>query len=208
VVSGGGFGVDPQVLKQLSKGINDALDELKKITDATEATTGQGFSDLSVSPTAMGHSDASQRLDDFAERWGWEVQALLDEGNDVAGALDLNAGYYQEAEEYGVGVLKDVALSATADPTLTSQDAEKMSWSQVGDKAGDTYRPDYSADSFEEASQDSRKNLSTAWTDVTGTGVAGSEIGVVRAVGSTVFGGADDGQDSGVAVPPDVAKGK
>lgn len=203
MVSGGGFGVDPQVLRQLSKGISDALDELKKITDATGATTGQGFSDLSVPPTAMGHSDASRRLDDFAERWGWEVQALLDEGDDVAGTLDLNAGYYQEAEEYGMGVLKDVALSATADPTMTSQDAEKMSWSQVGDKAGDTYRPDYSMAGFEDASEESRKNLSATWTDVTRTGYAGSEIGVVKAAGSMAFGGDDDGQDSGVA-----AKGK
>ncbi|KQW16974.1 hypothetical protein [Streptomyces sp. Root369] len=203
MVSGGGYGVDPQILKQVSKGINDALDELKKITDATGATTGQGFSDLSVSPNAMGHSAASQRLDDFAERWGWEVQALLDEGNEVAGTLDLNAGYYHEAEEYGMGVLKDVALSATADPTLTSQDAEKMSWGHVGDKAGDTYRPDYSMASYEDASEESRKNLSATWTDVTQTGVAGSEIGVVKAAGSMAFGGDDDGQDSGVA-----AKGK
>lgn len=199
MVSGGGYGVDPQILKQVSKGINDALDELKKITDATGATTGQGFSDLSVSPNVMGHSAASQRLDDFAERWGWEVQALLDEGNEVAGTLDLNAGYYHEAEEYGMGVLKDVALSAAADPTLTSQDAEKMSWSQVGDKAGDTYRPDYSRASFENASEESRKNLSATWTDVTETGTVGAEIGVMRAAASQAFGGDDDGQDSGVA---------
>ncbi|MEU6353512.1 hypothetical protein ABZ896_30010 [Streptomyces sp. NPDC047072] len=202
-MSGGGYGVDPQILKQVAQGINDALDELKKITDATGATTGQGFSDLSVPPNAMGHSDASQRLDDFSRRWGWEVQALLDEGNDVAGTLDLNAGYYHEAEEYGMGVLKDVALSATADPSLTSQDAEKMSWGQVGAKAADTYDPDYSMASFENASEESRKNLSATWTDVTETGTVGTEIGVVKAAGALPFGGDDDGQDSGVA-----AKGK
>ncbi|MFI0713966.1 hypothetical protein ACH4SK_25575 [Streptomyces inhibens] len=203
MVSGGDFGVDPQILKQVSKGINDALDELKKITDATEASTGQGFSDLSVSPTVMGHSDASQMLDDFAERWGWEVQALLDEGDDVAGTLDLNAGYYEEAEEYGTDVLKDVVLSATADPTLTSENAEKMSWSQVGGKIKDAYTPDYSMDSFKDASKESRKNLSNAWTDVTETGVTGGHIGVAKAVGSAAFSGDDDGQDADTA-----AKGK
>ncbi|WP_438490802.1 hypothetical protein [Streptomyces sp. S186] len=203
MVSGGDFGVDPQILKQVSKGINDALDELKKITDATEASTGQGFSDLSVSPIVMGHSDASQMLDDFAERWSWEVQALLDEGNEVAGTLDLNAGYYHEAEEYGMDVLKDVVLSATADPTLTSKDAEKMSWSQVGGKIKDAYTPDYSADSFDNALHKSGKNLSNAWTDVTETGVTGSQIGVVKAVGSAPFSDDDDGQDAGTA-----AKGK
>ncbi|MDH6569394.1 hypothetical protein M2160_004415 [Streptomyces sp. SAI-117] len=202
-MSGGGYGVDPQILKQVAQGINDALDELKKITDATGATTGQGFSDLSVAPNEMGHSAASQRLDDFAQRWGWEVQALLNEGDDVAGTLDLNAGYYHEAEEYGMGVLKDVALSATADPTLTSQDAEKMSWSQVGGRVGDRYDPDYSMAGFENASEESRRNLSATWTDVTGTGTVGGEIGVLRAAASPVFGGDDDGQDSGVA-----AKGK
>ncbi|WP_261958385.1 hypothetical protein [Streptomyces nigrescens] len=202
-MSGGGFGVDPQILKQVSKGINDALDEMKEITDATEASTGQGFSDLSVSPTAMGHSDASQMLDDFAEHWGWEVQALLDEGNEVAGTLDLNAGYYHEAEEYGTGVLKDVVLSATADPTLTSKDAQKMSWSRVGGKIEDAYTPDYSVDGFEDASRESRKNLSSAWTDVTETGVIGNQVGVVKAVGSAPFSGDDDGQDTGTA-----AKGK
>ncbi|MFG2894913.1 hypothetical protein [Streptomyces sp. NPDC048248] len=202
-MSGGDFGVDPQILKQVSKGINDALDELKKITDATEASTGQGFSDLSVSPTVMGHSDASQMLDNFADRWGWEVQALLDEGDDVAGALDLNAGYYEEAEEYGTDVLKDVVLSATADPTLTSEDAEKMSWSRVGDKIKDGYTPDYSMDSVNDASQESRKNLSNAWTDVTETGVVGSPIGAVKAVGSTPFSGDNDGHDADTA-----AKGK
>ncbi|MFG2402140.1 hypothetical protein [Streptomyces lydicus] len=198
-MSGGGFGVDPQILKQVSKGINDALDELKKITDATEASTGQGFSDLSVSPTVMGHSDASQMLDNFAERWGWEVQALLDEGDDVAGTLDLNAGYYEEAEEYGTGVLKDVVLSATADPTLTSEKAEKMSWSQVGGKIEDAYTPDYSMDSFKDAAKESRKNLSHTWTDVTETGVAGTHIQVAKAVGSAPFGGDDNGHDAGTS---------
>lgn len=202
-MSGGGFGVDPQILKQVSKGLNDALDELKKITDATEATTGQGFSDLSVPPTVMGHSAASQMLDDFAKRWGWEVQALLDEGDDVAGTLDLNAGYYQEAEEYGTDVLKDVVLSATADPTLTSEKAEKMSWSQVGGKIEDAYTPDYSRDSFKDAAKESRKNLSHAWTDVTETGVVGGHIGAAKAVGSAAFSGDDDGQDADTA-----AKGK
>ncbi|MFG2831969.1 hypothetical protein ACGFWI_31675 [Streptomyces sp. NPDC048434] len=198
-MSGGDFGVDPQILKQVSKGINDALDELKKITDATEATTGQGFSDLSVSPTVMGHSDASQMLDNFAERWGWEVQALLDEGDDVAGTLDLNAGYYEEAEEYGTGVLKDVVLSATADPTLTSEKAEKMSWSQVGGKIEDAYTPDYSMDSFKDAAKESRKNLSHTWTDVTETGVAGTHIQVAKAVVSAPFGGDEDGHDAGTS---------
>lgn len=56
---------------------------------------------------------------------------------------------------------------------------------------------------FEDASEESRKNLSATWTDVTRTGVAGSEIGVVKAAGSMAFGGHDDGQDSGVE-----AKGK
>lgn len=198
-MSGGGFGVDPQVLKQLSKGINDALDELKKITDATEATTGQGFSDLSVPPTVMGHSDASQGLDNFAERWGWEVQTLLDEGDDVAGTLDLSAGYYNEAEEYGTGVLKDVVLTATADPTLTSEKAEKMSWSQVGDKIGDAYTPDYSMDSFKDAYKESQKNLSHTWTDVTETGVIGNQVKVAKAVGSAPFSGDDDGHDAGTS---------
>lgn len=203
MVSGGGFGVDPQILKQVSKGINDALDELKKITDATEASTGQGFSDLSVSPTVMGHSDASQMLDDFAKRWGWEVQALLDEGDDVAGTLDLNAGYYEEAEEYGAGVLKDVVLTATADPTLTSENAEKMSWSQVGGKIEDAYTPDYSMDSFKDSYKESQKNLSHTWTDVTETGVIGSHVKVAKAVGSAPFSGDDDGHDADTA-----AKGK
>ncbi|CAM5541004.1 hypothetical protein SCANM124S_05410 [Streptomyces canus] len=39
MVSGGGYGVDPQILKQVSKGINDALDELKNTCSRRRAAS-------------------------------------------------------------------------------------------------------------------------------------------------------------------------
>lgn len=176
----GGYGVDPQLLQQLSKNLNAAMDELKEVADATDATTGQGFEDLALPPNTLGAGRPAQVLKDFASRWSWEVQTLLDEGNAIAEALDLNAGYYHEAEEYGKGVLKDVAASFVAAPTTTSEQAEKMSMQDLNTAARENFDFHYSGNDFKQGVTQAHKSLTNEWDDVTTSGQTGLEIGAVK----------------------------
>jgi hypothetical protein len=178
----GGYGVDPQVLQQLSKNLNAALDELKEVTDATGATTGQGFGDLALPPDALGAARPAQALQDFASCWSWEVQTLLDEGTGIAAALGLNAGSYHEAEEYGKGVLKDVAASFVAAPTTTSEQAEKMSMQDLKAAAVETYTPRNSGHDLKQGFSQAGDSLSAEWDDATSSGLSGSEIGLAEKV--------------------------
>ncbi|MDO0911337.1 hypothetical protein QQM39_10880 [Streptomyces sp. DT2A-34] len=180
----GGYDVDPQLLQQLSKNLNAAMDELKEVTDATEATTGQGFEDLALPPNAVGAARPAQALKDFASRWSWEVQTLLDEGNQIAEALDLNAGYYHEAEEYGKGALKDVAAAFVAPPTITSEQAQKMSTQDLTAAVKENGSFHYSGDDFNKGFSQARKSLSAEWDDVTSSGQTGLGIDAIKEAAS------------------------
>jgi hypothetical protein len=99
-----GYGADPEVLQQAAKGINQTIEELQAVGQVGGGAVGFGFDSLALSPLQMGHAGLAKAFATFAERWEWGVKALVDEGNEIAEKLDLSAGYYHEAEEYGVGV--------------------------------------------------------------------------------------------------------
>ena len=192
-MSGGGYSVDPELLQQLSKSLNAAMDELKEVADATDATTGQGFEDLALPPNALGAARPAQALKDFASRWSWEVQTLLDEGNEIAETLDLNAGYYHEAEEYGKGVMKDIAASVVAAPTTTSEQAQQMSMQDLNAAARENYNFHYSGNDFKQGSTQAYKSLTEEWDDVTTSGQTGLEIAAVK---KAALPGTDQGGES------------
>jgi hypothetical protein len=124
----------------------------------------------------MGHTGLADAFGTFAQRWEWGVRQLVHEGNDIAERLDLSAGYYHEAEEYATGVLKDSVVAAYGDPAVSSEDAERMSWSQVGSSVKETWTPDFSQQSADEARQQIGETWQATKEDLTTSGQYGTVL--------------------------------
>lgn len=106
------------------------------------------------------------------------VKALVDEGNEIAEKLDLSAGYYHEAEEYAVGVTKDYVVASFGDPAVSGEDAERMSWGQVGASAKGSWRPDLSQQSAAESLQQMGQSWQATEEDLTTSGQYGTQLRV------------------------------
>lgn len=171
-----GYGADPDVLKQAAKGINQAIEELQGVGQVGGGAVGFGFGGLELTPLQMGHPGLAKAFGTFAERWEWGVKALVDEGNAVAEKLDLSAGYYHEAEEYGVGVLKDVVVANYGAPTVSGEDAERMSWSQVGSSVHNAWTPDLSQQSASEARHQIGQTWQATQENLTTSGQYGTQL--------------------------------
>ncbi|MGC0400853.1 hypothetical protein RKD27_003497 [Streptomyces sp. SAI-126] len=171
-----GYGADPEVLQQAAKGINQTIEELQAVGKVGGGAVGFGFDSLALSPLQMGHAGLAKAFGTFAERWEWGVKALVDEGNEIAEKLDLSAGYYHEAEEYGVGVLKDVVVSNYGAPTVSSQDAAQMSWSQVESGAKDAWTPDLSQESASGAVRQMGRSWQETEENLTTSGQYGTQL--------------------------------
>ncbi|MEU6353997.1 hypothetical protein ABZ896_32475 [Streptomyces sp. NPDC047072] len=171
-----GYGADPEVLQQAAKGINQAIEELQDVGQVGGGAVGFGFDSLALTPLQMGHPGLAKAFGTFAERWEWGVKALVDEGNAVAGKLDLSAGYYHEAEEYGVGVLKDVVVANYGAPTVSSEDAAKMSWGEVGAGIKGAWTPDLSQESASGARQQIGQTWQATQEDLTTSGQYGTQL--------------------------------
>ncbi|MFF7641056.1 hypothetical protein [Streptomyces canus] len=173
-----GYGADPEVLKQAAQGINQTIEELQAVGQVGRGAVGFGFESLELSPLQMGHAGLAKAFGTFAERWEWGVKALVEEGNEIAEKLDLSAGYYHEAEEYGVGVLKDVVVANYGAPTVSSQDAAQMSWSQVESGVKGAWTPDLSQESASGAVQQMGQSWQETQEDLTTSGQYGTQLRV------------------------------
>jgi hypothetical protein len=172
-----GYGADPQVLKQAAQGINQTIDELQDVGVGVGAgAVGRGFGSLELTQLQMGHTGLAAAFATFAQRWEWGVRALVTEGNDIAQKLDLSAGYYHEAEEYAIAVVKDSVVASYGDPAASGEDAERMSWSQVGSAVKETWTPDLSEQSADEARQQIGQTWQTTQEDLTTTGQYGTQL--------------------------------
>jgi hypothetical protein len=170
------YGADPQVLKQAAKGINQAIEELQGVGAVGLGAVGRGFSSLQMTQLQVGHTGLANAFATFAQRWEWEVRALVDQGNDIAVRLDLSAGYYHEAEEYAIGVVKDAVVAGYGDPAVSSEDAERMSWSEARSATKDGWTPDISQQSASEAWQQTRQAWQTTQEDLTTSGQYGTVL--------------------------------
>jgi hypothetical protein len=122
----GGYGVDINALNETAQGINDTISALKDCGAITEtAGVGLGFQDLNLSEEQVGYMDLTNAFGNFTSRWAWGVRALVQDGNQIAQRLSLNAGAYAAAESSVIGSLKDlgVAVDPLADPHETDQQA-------------------------------------------------------------------------------------
>ncbi|NLU66685.1 hypothetical protein [Streptomyces sp. HNM0574] len=146
----GGYRLDPDALRKVEKGINDAMEELKEFGFDISANLGHGFSDMELKGLEVGDAELTDAFAGFCDRWGWGVHGLMQDANDIAMALNLNAGMYHEQEQYVSGTLKTVVSSAMGDPGLSQEEIEGRSWKEtLGDNAYTQARDaDYSTDSL------------------------------------------------------------
>ena len=149
-----GFEADPDALRRLAQGIRDTISQLKELGVVEgSADAGRGFSTLGLRVRQVGHAGLQQAWTQFLDRWSWGVRSLVRDGNQIAHQLGLNAGAYDDAEQYAAGVLKDVIADAVGNPHLSDEQVQSESWSQVaGDNwTTDVQQPDYSAASWQHA---------------------------------------------------------
>jgi hypothetical protein len=167
-VSGFGYRVDPDALKDAADGINAAIGALKPLGIGGSADEGRGFSQLQLSGLQAGDAGVQSALAGFCDRWSWGVRTLVQDGDEIASRLGLNAGLYYDQEQYASRALKDVVASAIGNPHLTDQQVESESWNQVlGDNPiTQAEHPDYSVQSFEQAAQNSAKVWAGEKTDL------------------------------------------
>jgi hypothetical protein len=127
----GGFTVDRAALRETAQGISDTIGALGKLGFVEEAGVGRGFSGLALSGLQVGNAGLQGAFSGFCDRWSWGVRSLVQDGNEIAVRLGLNAGVYADAEQYAVGALKDVTDAAVGDPHLSDAQAEQGSWAQA-----------------------------------------------------------------------------
>lgn len=149
------LGVDPQVLVQAAQGITAITGSLAGLGIGETASVGRGFSLLALSPMEAGKQEVQSGLEEFAERWSWGVRNLAQSANEIARVLDMNAGRYHEMEQKVSDTFKTMWTHAVGNPHLSGEEIADRSWEDtLADNAvNHVLNPDYSAESFAEASQ-------------------------------------------------------
>lgn len=135
-MGGGGYTVNIGALNETAQGINNTISDLGKLGFSETAGTGMGFTGLTLSVLQLGHMGLTNAFRGFTGRWQWGVRSLVQDGNQIAQRLNLNAGAYYQAEQKVIGSVKDLVDAAVGDPHMTDQQAAAGSWSQ--DAAGIT----------------------------------------------------------------------
>ncbi|MEV4438375.1 hypothetical protein AB0K09_05035 [Streptomyces sp. NPDC049577] len=148
----------------ITKGLTDAIGELKEFGGIGESSAGRGFGALALSGTDTGHDGLTSAFKEFCERWEWGVRSLVHDGNEFARRVGLSAGLYYEQDKYVEGTLKVVAAGLVSDPTLADEQAEKMSMGEIADHSyfADA---DYSGQSFKDAATDMAKTDRAVYQD-------------------------------------------
>lgn len=147
-------------LELIAQGIDKAHGELKDLGMIGEATTGRGFSDLSLSGVQLGHEGLAAEFTTFCERWEWGVRALTNRGNGFAKALGLSAGSLHEQEQYIKGTFKIAVNAVNGNPHLSEDEVKGKSWDEISTQTP-TDGADYSAESFARA----RGEVEQTWRD-------------------------------------------
>ncbi|MFD7322199.1 hypothetical protein ACFV9D_14125 [Streptomyces sp. NPDC059875] len=147
-------------LDEIANGLTLALSELKELGMVGMAGAGRGFGDIALSGLELGHEGLTGKFTSFCERWEWGVRALINEGNTFAVATGLSAGTYHETEQYLEGTFKIVTNAAIGNPYASEDEVTKQGWGDIA-TSGVFSKPDYSAESFERA----RENSAQGWKD-------------------------------------------
>lgn len=155
-MSGGGgepdLALDKEALQDITKGLRAAIAELKDIGSATDAVMGAGFEELSLTSMEAGHNGLAKDFEDFCERWEWGVRGLIQDANKLAKKVGLAAGMQWEEDQYIDGTFKVAANSVAGNPHLSEEEVTKKEWGELF--SGETWRPDYSRESYEKAGEE------------------------------------------------------
>ncbi|MGW2600697.1 hypothetical protein [Streptomyces klenkii] len=154
---------DAAALGNIAKGINEAIGELKSLGTPGEAAVGRGFDELALSGVELGHEGLAAAFKTFCNRWDWGVRALVQDGSQFAERVGLAAGYYHEQDVYIRDSFKVGVNAAMGNPHLLEEDVEKKSMREIlaDNPINDFRNPDYSAESFRKAGE----NSSQVWAN-------------------------------------------
>ncbi|MFE0424407.1 hypothetical protein [Streptomyces sp. NPDC058953] len=156
----GGEDLRAQGLDLISKGLTDALAELRELGMVGTAGTGRGFGDIALSGLELGHEEVADKFSTFCERWEWGVRSLINEANDFARGAGLSAGTYYETEKHVEGFLKIGTNAMIGNPYATEDEVVRQGWGDIA-KSGAFGEADYSKESWEEA----RANVEQGYKD-------------------------------------------
>jgi len=149
-----------EALDLITKGLNGAIDELKSAGGSTTGfLLGAGFSEMSMTALEAGHSGLAKDFEDFCERWEWGVRALIQDANGLAARLGLAAGMVYSEEQYWEGTFKVAANSLVGNPHLSEDEVTGKEWGEL--ISLENYKPDYSAESFQQAGDE----MAQTWKD-------------------------------------------
>ncbi|MEV4926237.1 hypothetical protein [Streptomyces roseoverticillatus] len=168
-----GLAADSAALDNIAKGINEAIGELKSLGTPGEAAVGRGFGELALSGVELGHEGLAAAFKTFCNRWDWGVRALVHDGSQFAERVGLAAGYYHEQDVYIRDSFKVGVNAAMGNPHLLEEDVEKKSMREIlaDNPVNDFRNPDYSAESFRKAGENSRQVWANTLRDAS-TGAA------------------------------------
>lgn len=157
----GEYLVDPDGLEKIAAGINDTVAELDKLGMAGAGAAGVGFEGVGLNATQLGHGGLAQAMGGFCERWGWQVNQLVDDAHQITRHLGLTAGAYQQLEEYNTGLFKELAADVACDPHDT-RPAGEQTWTELEERSADRLiRPTTSEDT-----QRAAEHAGQAWGQV------------------------------------------
>ncbi|NUL05464.1 hypothetical protein HRW07_19940 [Streptomyces lunaelactis] len=152
-------------LAAIAQGINLAHAELKELGMIGEASTGRGFSDLALSGLELGHGGLTVQFQTFCDRWEWGVRALTLRGNGFAQGVGLSAGSFAEQEQYVKDSIKIGVNSLNGNPHLSEDEVKATSWDTISTQ-NQWDNPDWSAESFSEAHEESKQTWKNTSYDV------------------------------------------
>ncbi|MFJ9040927.1 hypothetical protein ACIRF8_30680 [Streptomyces sp. NPDC102406] len=152
-------------LELITRGLTEALGELKELGMVGEAGAGRGFSDIALSGLELGHEGVTAKVHSFCERWEWGVRSLIAEGNSFAEGVGLSAGTYYETDHYVEGALKIGLNSAIGNPYASEDEVTKQGWGDIA-TSGVLGGADYSAESWERANENVEQGYKDAGRDI------------------------------------------
>lgn len=155
----------PAAMQLIAGGINKAHGELKDLGMIGEASTGRGFSDLSLTGMQLGHEGLAAGFKAFCERWEWGVRGLMMRGNGFAKAVGLSAGAISEQEQYIKDTFKIAVNGMNGNPHLTEEEVKAKDWDEIRDQH-QWDGADWSGESFSEAHKEVKQNWQDTAYDV------------------------------------------
>ncbi|WP_067544747.1 hypothetical protein [Nocardia crassostreae] len=158
--------VSPEVLINAAQGIAGVISELSEIGLKETASSGRGFSLLSLSPLEAGKAVVQSGFEEFTERWSRGVRYLVQAGNSIAETLGLAAGRYYMMEQQSSDTFKQIYTHLLGNPHLSSEEIKERTWDQTlaDNPINQLMNPDYSQQSFDQAVAKINTNLEVVQT--------------------------------------------